>query len=121
MSLVPMNRATMQGLKAAKDEEHRQFIIKNAVSQIYRAAITSAQTHADTSYKREANIHWFSKADLPDILSQLQILFPDCTVTFQSMAQASDGKLYDISTMDAQVLPLINSRLNQEFIVIDWS
>jgi len=121
MSLVPMNRATMQGLKAAKDEEHRQFIIKNAVSQIYRAAITSAQTHADTSYKHEASIIWFNKADLPDILSQLQILFPDCTVTLQSMAQASDGKLYDISTMDAQVLPLINSRLNQEFIVIDWS
>ncbi|NDH69094.1 MAG: hypothetical protein EBY22_14575 [Gammaproteobacteria bacterium] len=116
-----MNRATMQGLKAAKEDEHRQFIIKNAVNQIYRAAITYAQTHADTLYKHEANIHWFSKADLPDILSQLQILFPDCTVTFQSMMLGPDGKLYDISTMDAHLLPLINSRLNQEFIVIDWS
>jgi hypothetical protein len=121
MSLVPMNRATMQALKAAKDEENRQIIIANAVSQIYRAAITYAQAHADTSYKHQANIHMLCKADLPPLLSQLQILFPDCTVTFQSMAQAPDGKLYDVSTMDPKFLPLINSRLNQEFIVIDWS
>ena len=116
-----MNRATMQGLKAAKDEENRQITIKNAVNHIYRATITYAQTHADSSYKHQANIHMVSKADLPDLLSQLQILFPDCTVSFQSMVRAPDGKFYDISKMDTQVLPFIKNQQTQDFLVIDWS
>jgi len=63
----------------------------------------------------------FFLANMPDILSGLQQLFPDCTVTHSLLCQGTDGKLYDISTLDDKVLPFVNRALDRSFIVIDWS
>ena len=59
--------------------------------------------------------------NMPDILSGLQELFPGCTVSHSIMCQGTDGKLYDISTLDDKILPFVNRALDQSFIVIDWS
>ena len=143
-----MNRATMQGLKVAKDEENRKALIQSIVEKIYNAALNSAKTKTDTSYQfrvppppspptsgaqqcviRKHSI-WnndhnmpqtFDMAHMTDVLAGLQALFPDCSVSEKTLVQAQDGKFYDVSTMDPQFLPLINNRLNQDFIIIDWS
>ena len=59
--------------------------------------------------------------NMPDILSGLQELFPGCTISHSIMCQGTDGKVYDISTLDEKVLPFVNRALDQSFIIIDWS
>jgi len=63
----------------------------------------------------------FFLANMPDILIGLQQVFPDCTVTHSLLCQGTDGKMYDISTLDDNVLKFVNRVLDQSFIVIDWS
>jgi hypothetical protein len=58
---------------------------------------------------------------MADILSGLQALFPDCIVSHTLLCKGTDGKFYDISTLDEKVLPFVNRALDQSFIVIDWS
>ena len=59
--------------------------------------------------------------NMTDILSGLQALFPDCTVSHTLLCKGTDGKFYDISTLDDKILPFVNRALDQSFIVIDWS
>lgn len=59
--------------------------------------------------------------NMRDILSGLQELFPACTVSNSTLSQGTDGKFYDISTLDEKVLPFINRALDQSFIVVDWT
>jgi hypothetical protein len=59
--------------------------------------------------------------NIADILAELQALFPGCTVTHTLMAKGRDGKLYDLTKMDDNVLPFIDQTLEQSYIVIDWS
>jgi hypothetical protein len=56
-----------------------------------------------------------------DILRGLQNLFPECTVSHTLLSKGTDGKFYDISTLDEKLLPFVNRALDQSFIVIDWS
>ena len=147
---IPMSRAMMQNLKAEKDEEVRQENIKNIVRIIYNGAYTSAKNGQTTSYNYPIpitntqahltpNIPCLSRPgisfpapykkssdpfyieNMSDILSNLQSVFPECTISHSIMAKAKDGKLYDVSKLDDAVLPFVDRALDQSYIVIDWS
>jgi DNA repair ATPase RecN len=125
----------MQALKAKKDEEkrlkneeERLIGIKRLVQDIYRQAIQVAGNTANTSFKYEIpnNIHnppfnISIIANMKEIISELETLFPDCSVKHTQMAAGRDGKLYDLSSVDEKLRPLMNVNRTVEGIVVDWS
>jgi len=129
----PMTRFDMQTLKAQADEKRRLDRVKQISDSIYCNAISLAQSSTDTSFKYEiprgcyTPHHRVNASDpfylnnIADILAELQLLFPGCTVTHSLMAKGRDGKLYDLTKMDDSVLPFIDQTLEQSYIVIDWS
>jgi len=60
-----------------------------------------------------------------DVVSGLRGLFPDSKIEYRVavMARAPDGKMYDVSKMDASVTPFIHASQTQttKVINIDWS
>ncbi len=124
MSLTPITRDEMRGLKAKKDEENRLRGINILVNNIYNRTIQTAQQTSELSFKYpiQDNTH---ENNITDILSALQVLFPECLVEYKNLCQGLDGKWYDISLIDdmmKQFINLQNSRIQtQKNIVIDWS
>ena len=124
MSLKPITRDEMRGLKAKKDEENRLREINNAVKEIYHNAIQNAEQTSDSSYKFPIRYPSYEK-NITDILSGLQILFPECLVEYKNLCLGLDGKWYDISLIDDMMKQFINMKNShietQKNIVIDWS
>jgi hypothetical protein len=132
MSLTPILREKLRGLKA--EEEERALIIKETqrlshvercVKQLYDDAINYAKTNTNTSYTymlpQRNQGQDFLRDNMVDILHELRHLFPDCSIKNTTLSRGQDGKMYDISTMDEKLRPFIDSRYNQESIIIDWS
>ena len=132
MSLTPVLREKLRGLKA--EEEERALIIKetqrlshveDCVKQLYNDAINYAKTNTNTSYiymlQPRNHGQEFYRDNMVDILTGLRDLFPDCSIKNTTLSRGQDGKMYDISTMDEKLRPFIDSRYNQESIIIDWS
>lgn len=121
---TPVSRTYLQTLKAKKDEEQRLMRIKQTVQNIYSRAINTAGQAMKTSVEYEIGSERhnpFQLADVKEIIGELETLFPDCSVKYTQMAQGRDGKLYDVSTLDDKLRPLLNLNSAKECIVIDWS
>jgi hypothetical protein len=123
--LTPVSRTYLQTLKAKKDEEQRQMRIKQTVQSVYSQAIHTASQATKTSFEYQigqGGIHNpFQLADVKEIIGELETLFPDCSVKYTQMAQGRDGKLYDVSSLDDKLRPLLNLNSPKECIVVDWS
>ena len=124
MSLRPITRDEMRGFKAKKDEENRLREINILVNNIYTGTIQTAQHTSELSFKYYIRDPAREKY-ITDILSALQVLFPDCLVEYKNQCQGLDGKWYDISLIDDLMQTFIdmkNGRIQtQKNIVIDWS
>jgi hypothetical protein len=144
MSFTPVSRETLRGLKAKKDEETRILLEKQRLAQvdsrvkeIYRETICYAGMNTDTRYiyglppiqmSRRNDFCLpvpqpeFHRDNMEDILSELRVLFPDCSVKYTKVARGEDGKFYDISSMDEKIIAVfIDKRHNEECIIIDWT
>ena len=124
MSLRPIARDEMRGLKTKKDEENRLREINSIVNEIYRKSIETAEHTSESSFKYPIR-HPIHQNNITDILSALQLLFPECLVEYKNLCQGHDGKWYDISLFDEtmkQFIDINNFRTRaQKYIVIDWS
>ena len=133
-NLPPVSRASMQGLKAKKDEEkqlkdeeERLISIKRIVQDIYTKAINTAGQTTNTSFQYQIpyadsrTISPFHTANMKEIIGELETLFPDCSVKHTQMAQGRDGKFYDLSSVDEHLRELMNLNRTVEGIVVDWS
>lgn len=65
----------------------------------------------------------FHITNMEDILASLRDLFPGCAVNYsvRSFARGQDGKEYDITTLDASVIPFVTRQRAEEVITVDWS
>jgi len=128
MSLKSISRDEMRGLKAKKDEENRLREINEAVKDIYDKTIQNAEQSSDLSFKYQIRFPTYEK-NIIDILSALQVLFPECLVEYKNQCLGLDGKWYDISLIDEMMKQFINLKNNKKgssiqthkYIVIDWS
>jgi hypothetical protein len=124
MSLKPITRDEMRGLKVKKDEENRLREINNIVNIIYSKTIQTAEQTSESSFKYPIQHPSYEK-NITDILSALQVLFPECLVEYKNLCQGHDGKWFDISLFDEtmkQFIDINNFRTRaQKYIVIDWS
>jgi len=58
---------------------------------------------------------------MPEILAELKMLLPQrCNVKHAIMALGSDGQLYDIAELTDETLALVDTALEESYIVIDW-
>ena len=121
MSLQPMMRSKLSGLKAERDEEMRCQQIQRIIHIIYNSVINLASTSTNTSYKKELELTPFIITNMQDILSELRVIFPDCLVKNTLCARGNDGQIYDISKIDEKMLAFINKQQSAEYIVVDWS
>ncbi len=124
MSLKPITRDEMRGLKEKKDEENRLREINSIVNTIYSNTIHTAEHTSESSFKYPIR-HPIHEKNITDILSALQLLFPECLVEYKNLCQGLDGKWYDISLIDDMMKQFINMKNShiqtQKNIVIDWS
>jgi len=108
-------------LKAKNDEDHRQFFIHENIKIIYEAAIRTAETTTETSYRHplldvsnrsfkhdakraaEAQLARFQRTNIVAILEGLHSLFSDCRIE------------YKIPT------PSYKTDSTHDYIIIDWS
>jgi len=127
MSLKSITRDEMRGLKAKKDEENRLREINEVVKEIYNNTIQTAERTSDLLFKYTIRYPTHEK-NITDILSALQVLFPECLVEYKNQCLGLDGKWYDISLIDEMMKQLINTNnpkrgnfQTQKYIVIDWS
>lgn len=134
MSLIPMSRDTLRLLKAKKDDKVRIEKINHCIYGLYQGIHRQAETTTNTSFQfplppfpvsRKTGLPVpepeFYRDNMSDILRELQILFPDCTVERATMTRGQDGKMYDISKMDDKIIQFINTQHTQDCIVVDWS
>jgi len=128
MSLTPLLREKLRGLKAEEDErlrigkeKDRLNAVEYYVKQLYSDTINNAKTKTNTSYTYKLPGDNFYRDNMVDILHELRHLFPDCSIKNTTLSRGQDGKMYDISTMDEKLRPFIDSKYNQESIIIDWS
>jgi hypothetical protein len=145
MSLTPFTREQMRAFKAQKDEETRNLKIDTIVKKIYDEAVRFAELNSETVFRVKYlnstdNLNYMIpistyyqlkikreevEANKEEILSRLRILFPDSKVEYKkvSIAKGKGGKEFDISTLDDNILQLIDIRQSttEEYIVIDWS
>jgi hypothetical protein len=124
MSLEPMNRESMISLR--KDYEDNLDKITKIITYIYDEVIYNAKYRDIKLYQymiptinNESDAYYIKYID--KILRMLKKLFPGCSVTHSILAKGKDGNLYDISKIDDNILLLIDTALNNSYIVIDWS
>ena len=126
----PLSREYLRGLKAQTDEETRIRNVQNYAQQICNQVKQIARTTTQTRYQQEigpdnGNPHhhgYFNvRYNMADILDKLQGMFPDSKVDFKSLSRGQDGKMYDIADIDERMKPFIDTRYNQDFIIVDWS
>lgn len=137
----------MRAFKAQKDEETRNLKIESIVKKIYDEAVLFAELNTETVFRVKyerimdtvPNYLGLPPSDYyqlkikrddvepnkEEILSRLRGLFPDSKVEYKkvSIAKGKGGKEFDISTLDDNILQLIDIRQSttEEYIVIDWS
>ena len=120
---TPVSREYMRNLKAKNDEMKRLAEIERWIKNIYNQALNAATTSGDTSYRFQIQqaVPDFFATNIQDIIRGLQCLFPDCNVERTTLSRGQDGKMYDISKIEEKLLPFIDKRYNQDYIIIDWS
>jgi hypothetical protein len=128
MSLTPISRESMRGLKAKIQEEARIARINSIVDYIYRDAVRIATQIDDSSCLYNLSEHGtpldFYRENMEEIISGIKSLFPDCVVEYKTLktVTARNGRKYDISKNDNSHISDIRGRPEiGEYIVVDWS
>lgn len=131
--LTAVTREAMQNLKSVREDIHKRSLFNSIIKHIYHQALAKASSSTSRCYKEPITVNTkdytmhvngipFERPQIPDILTKLRELFPDCLVEHTMLSKGQDGKLYDISkTADPVVLAFVNRQKDQAYFVIDWS
>jgi len=124
---TPISRESLQGLKDKILEQQRIQIIDQIIERIYQLVYQHAVTN-NTVFKYEYNIQSnygidvdFYRKNKVDILNKLNNVFPECNIKYTILVKGQDGIMYDIETMEQNIIPFIKLTDKKEYIVIDWS
>jgi len=122
MNRIPINLKKMQELKQNKNK------INTIVTTIYDDTVCITKVSNETLYNYQIPFNEETQSsdnfyiqNIDTILNKLKELFPECSVSHTLLAKGKNGKLYDISKINDDILPLIDTTLKQSYIVIDWS
>jgi hypothetical protein len=62
----------------------------------------------------------FHMENMPEILSRLRALFPSYHVSHTILSRGKDGMLYDIARLTDHSLPLVETVIEESYIVVDF-
>lgn len=119
----PVTAAQMRDLKALEDEKNRWKVINNIISSVYRDAIQFAKINTETRFVYHPT--GFNGGDdflinnKRDIISKLELLFPECSVSYRTYAYVGNNETHDITDLDEKRKKCFSSKSLR--IVIDWS
>lgn len=119
----------MQTLKDETDRQHKRLRLNVIISEIYDGAIEQAKTSTETVFKYEIvkgtygpqvrDWHYdFIMSNIDEIIYNLNISFPECSVQLKKFTTMSDGTIVDVSTIGDTTERLLKCNT---YIVIDWS
>jgi hypothetical protein len=127
----PISRQEMRNLKCQVDEEIRIEKIQTILRDIYNTVTNYARSNTNTTYEYKVPhpqekspdryTNEFYIKNMIEILTNLEKLFPDCSVSHSVLGRGRDGKLYDLSKLDDRTIPLVTNVLANSYIVIDWT
>jgi len=80
--------------------------------------ISEGVTSQKTTYYYTTQWTSFHMENMPEILRRLQALFPNYHVSHTILSRGKDGMLYDIARLNDNTLPLVDSVLEESYIVI---
>ena len=138
--MIPVSRDAMLKLKGETDEEDRQKRIESIVQAVYTAAIRQARTSSDTIYRYQIpatnrvligeryvseevatqlgiSPSDFHEKNIPEILTRLRHLFPDCTVMMKYYMVGQDGSLSELPSEN--LLPFVYKTMLE--LSVDWT
>lgn len=102
--------------------------INTIVTTIYDDTVYITKKYNETSYNYQIPFNEETQSsdnfyiqNIDTILNKLKELFPKYSVSHTLLAKGKNGKLYDISKINDDILPLIDTTLKHSYIVIDWS
>lgn len=129
MSLQKFDRKTMQGLKDEMDRQERRHRINIIVSEIRNEAVEQAKTSKETIFKYEITKQNFGPQvrdpeydfimdNIDEIIYNLNIAFPECSVQLKKYTYMNDGNPVDVSSISDITTRVLKCKT---YIVIDWS
>jgi hypothetical protein len=121
----PINAEEMRNMKINEDEKNRLEMIERKIIKIYDMAIKYAKSnnleHKFLYLENQFNEYDFILEHQDEIIENLQLLFPSCSISIRIFSNVLKGKIIDITDFTEEGLQLINSENNIERLVIDWS
>jgi len=145
MYLTPISREYMRSYRSKPLENLNRELINNIVYEIYWGAVNASKTDSQYHYPLPMDnaavpplivygqLYPLTRDRilLVEIINGVKILFPDCSVEHKTvtMVTGRDGKLYDISKIDKNIIPgitrpipcITRAATSMEYIVVDWS
>jgi hypothetical protein len=138
--MIPISRETMRKLKGETDEEDRLKRIDSIVLAVYTAATRQARTSSDTIYRYQIPATNrvligeryvtqevasqlgispcdFHEKNIPEILTRLRHLFPECIVVMKYYMVGQDGSLSELPSEN--LLPFVYKTMLE--LIVDWS
>ena len=119
----------MQTLKDETDRQNKRFHLDKIIRQVHYSAISQAKATTETSYKyviiknelppqvRDPEYD-FIMDNIDEIIYNLNLLFPECSVQLKKFATMSDRTIVDVSTIGNTTERILKCKT---YIVIDWS
>mgnify|MGYP001172996571 CR=1 FL=1 len=117
----------LRELKSMIENEKKIKAIKSFVKLCFNAVIKQAQTDDKqifTSSTQQISSFYngqFLKENEKLIINELETYLPDSKITIRTFSKFVDNKMYDISSIPENCKDIINSKYNENYIVIDWS
>ena len=119
----------MQGLKDEMDRQERRHRINIIVSEIRNEAVEQAKTSKETIFKYEITKQNFGPQvrdpeydfimdNIDEIIYNLNIAFPECSVQLKKYTYMNDGNPVDVSSISDITTRVLKCKT---YIVIDWS
>ena len=109
-------------VKSYTDDITRRQTIEQLIDEIYSFVLTIAATSDETVARFCLEFgSMFIRDNIGHIITILECIFPDCSISHTLLAIGTDGKYHDVASIGPHNLPMINSVLPNSYIVIDWS
>jgi hypothetical protein len=125
-TLEPLSREYLQNIYQVTQEAIRKRKINDFISWCYNEVKMSAQLQNKKSFIYYLDINMNNSAQLfkdnkDEILSGIQLLFPDSKIHCSNIVVAKDNSIQHVQDIDEKLKPFLNMKNIREALIVDWS
>jgi hypothetical protein len=120
MSLRPFSREMLSLLRVDHDEAMYRKRVSDEAKRIYMQVLEYAKTANVEFYSSEIPVESYDIVH--DVIYELNIAFPDCSILRKVLTRGVDGHMYDSSlVVDPHGIRLQKKQFHKLYITVDWS